>query len=66
MKIEPKKIPLHEDPPKQLVIKGGKLIAVDGTRPDFSGMPDGEYNLTTHEVLKGLRHDSLVRRNWAS
>ena len=66
MKIIPKKVPLHEDPPKQIVIKDGKLLAVDGTKPDFSALPDGEYNLVTRKTLKGLRFGSLRLNCWGA
>ena len=55
----------HEQPPDQLEVRNGKLVASDGTRPDFSNLPDGKYNLLTRRDHIQLRDDAFLGRHWA-
>lgn len=38
-----------DSPPDQLEVRNGKLVCLDGTKPDFSAIPDGKYNLVPRE-----------------
>jgi len=48
-KIQITKVPLMDSPPDQLEVRNGKLVCLDGTKPDFSAIPDGKYNLVPRE-----------------
>jgi hypothetical protein len=52
MKITQQLIGISIHLPDQLEIRNGKLVAIDGTKPDFSAFPDGPYNLSPREALE--------------
>ena len=66
MKIQLLRNKVSDAPPRQLQIKGGKLIAIDGTEADFSAMPDGEYSLLQRDVHIDLRDSVHLLNNWGS
>jgi hypothetical protein len=66
MKIKQVPTRRSKDLPKQLQIKSGKLVCVDGTEPDFSELPDGDYNLMVREGVTGLLDDAYIMRRFGA
>jgi hypothetical protein len=66
MKIKLRGLKAGNAAPNQLKVEKGKLIAADGTKADFSLMPDGDYNVVPRSTFETLRTQAMCFRNFGS